>query len=287
MYNIREILVDIFYDTVNFWKEEPVLQQALNSSIENTEFYAADDYPDLKLSLNKNKSGNIQVVRAKTFQMAIDIHKKFNDKKIAVLNFASATHPGGGVKSGSRAQEESLCRCSTLYPTLIQKRLRDKYYDVNIKARNYYFSDACIYSPHIIICKSDDDIPERMKPDDFVTIDVITCAAPNLRYETEIEKREPNRTEKLYNLHVKRAKHIMHVAAFNNIDVLILGAFGCGAFRNDPDIVAKAFKSALSEYRYMFDEIIFAIYCNNYEIGNLEAFQSTFTAKQKAKELNV
>lgn len=65
------------------------------------------------------------VTKSKTFEAAMRLRKERPDAKIAVLNFASATNPGGGVKSGSSAQEESLCRCSTLYPTLNQRKLWD------------------------------------------------------------------------------------------------------------------------------------------------------------------
>lgn len=102
-------------------------------------------------------------------------------RKIAVLNFASATKPGGGVINGSSAQEESLCRCSTLYPTLDRRFLWQSYYDVNRAAGDVLHTDACIYSPGIVICKTDENFPERMPQEDWVTVDVISCAAPNLR----------------------------------------------------------------------------------------------------------
>ena len=79
--------------------------------------------------------------------------------------------------------------------------------------------------------------------------------------------------QELYALHVKRAKHILQVAAANEADILILGAFGCGAFQNDPDIVAKAYRKALEDYRNSFDSIVFAIYCSGRDKANFEAFE--------------
>jgi len=224
----------------------------------------------------------IRISKNKTFEVAMKLHQEFPDKKIAVLNFASATRPGGGVKSGSSAQEESLCRCSTLFPTIDRKWLWQKYYDVNRAAQNVLHTDACIYSPGVILCKTDESIPKRMKPSDFVTVDVISCAAPNLRNEPANyhypETGKPVRMDpdQLRSIHMKRARHIMHVAAANKVDILILGAFGCGAFANDPEIVAQAYRMAIIEYLPRFDVIEFAIYCKDHETDNYKAFYERF-----------
>ena len=199
---------------------------------------------------------------------------------MAVLNFASATNPGGGVKSGSSAQEESLCRCSTLYPTLNQRWLWDQYYLPNREANDPLHTDVCIYSPDVVICKTDESIPQRLPEERFVTVDVLTCAAPNLR-PTPGNRHNPDASraasvtrQQLFELHVKRAKHILHVAAASGVDCLVLGAFGCGAFQNDPNVVARAYAVALKEYRHYFDTIEFAIYCREWETENYNAFKA-------------
>lgn len=84
--------------------------------------------------------------------------------------------PGGGVKNGSSTQEESLCKCSTLFPTIDRKWLYEKYYAVNCQARDNRHTDASIYSPGVIICKTDGSIPQRMPEKEFVTVDVISGA---------------------------------------------------------------------------------------------------------------
>ena len=78
--------------------------------------------------------------------------------------------------------------------------------------------------------------------------------------------------DELYRLHLKRAKHIIHTAAFNNADILILGAFGCGAFENDPETVARAMNDALTEYRRYFTAVEFAVYCTERDISNYSIF---------------
>lgn len=277
MIDRKKQLIEVFEDTQKFYTEDPTLKSAVKKSRENTRLYEADEYPEL--SGTPGRSGAVRVTKHKTFEAAMALHKEYPDKKIAVLNFASASRPGGGVTNGSSAQEESLCRCSTLYATLNAKPMWQGYYDVNRNMHDILHTDACIYSPGIVICKTDDSIPKRLKTEDFVTVDVISCAAPNLRNEPankhNPETGKPMRIEpqKLYDLHLSRTKHILHIAAANDIDIIVLGAFGCGAFQNDPNTVAKAYLDALKEYGNRFDVIEFAIYCRDYETENYDEFK--------------
>ncbi len=276
MMDRKQRLIEIFQDTQKWYTEDEQLAAAIEASRNATVFYGADDYPPL--AEKRQAVCEVTVVKGKTFQTAMDELSAHPERKTAVLNFASATRPGGGVKTGSSAQEESLCRCSTLYPTLDRRFLWQKYYDVNRAAQNPLHTDACIYSPGVIICKTDDSFPERMPRDQWRTVDVISCAAPNLRSESyNVHNPEAGaglkltRTEQ-YGLHVRRARHILHIAAANGVDTLILGAFGCGAFLNDPYAVARAYRDVLPEYKYCFDRIIFAVYCRPYETENYDAF---------------
>ena len=72
----------------------------------------------------------------------------------------------------------------------------------------------------------------------------------------------------------------MNTAALNNADVLVLGAFGCGAFANDPWAVARAYKDALEEYGQYFKYIEFAVYCRDYETENYDAFRQTLCGRR-------
>jgi len=117
-----------------------------------------------------------------------------------------------------------------------------------------------------------------MEENTWVTVDVISCAAPNLRRRPgTVHNPENGRTvtvsdDELYQLHLKRAKHIMHIAAANGADAVILGAFGCGAFANNPVVVAKAYRDAVTDYRQYFQLIEYAVYCRKNETANYEAF---------------
>ena len=281
MFDRRERLIQVFEDTKAFIREEPVLSQKAAEARQATEFYNANEYPEI--TAFADKAGTIRVTKHKTFEAAMAIHKSHPAWRIAVLNFASATTPGGGVTKGSSAQEESLCRCSTLYPALTGKALWDAYYSVNRAARNPLYTDALIYTPGVIICKTDDDFPVRLAQQDWVEVDVITCAAPNLRqrpgniYNHEQSAPVVVSPEELLQLHKSRARHILTVAASKGVDALVLGAFGCGAFQNDPTVVAEAYKSVLQEFKSYFSLIEFAIYCRLQETGNYDAFNRVFS----------
>jgi len=276
--DIKTRLVDIFQDTQQFYNTNPALASAVAASKAGTKLY---DAGAATLPANVCKAGAVSVTKSKTFEAAMRLAKQYPGKKIAVLNFASAIRPGGGVKSGSSAQEESLCRCSTLYPTLDRRFLWQNYYDVNRASGNVLHTDAGIYSPGVVICKTDSDYPERMPQENWCTVDVISCAAPNLRNEPA-NKYNPETGEPvgilpadLQRIHEQRARQILAVAAANDVDILVLGAFGCGAFRNDPQVVAKAYANVLKDTKEFFDLVEFAIYCRDYETANYDAFKKT------------
>lgn len=277
----KQRLIEIFEDTQRFYRENAQLANAVQTAKAGTKLYEPEEYPG-ELPPTSSQC-EIVVTGHKTFEAAMLVHAKHPDWKITVLNFASATNPGGGVKTGSSAQEESLCRCSTLYPTLAQDRLWNQYYQKNRDAHDNLHTDACIYSPGIVICKTDDAYPERMEEKDWIIVDVISCAAPNLRkrpgtiHNPEYGKARTPTAVQLYDLHLNRAKHIFHVAAVNGADALILGAFGCGAFANDPAIVAKAYRKAIADYRQFFRRIEFAVYCRETETVNYDAFRRAIT----------
>ena len=279
MYDRRERLIQVFEDTKTFIREEPTLAQKAAEARQATEFYPAEVYP--QISAQPDKAGAIRVTKHKTFEAAMLLHREHKDWRIAVLNFASATTPGGGVTKGSSAQEESLCRCSTLYPALTAPSLWDAYYSVNRAARNPLYTNALIYTPGVVICKTDDDYPERMEEKDWVEVDVITCAAPNLRqrpgnmYNLDQSAPVVVSPEELLALHKSRARHILTVAASKGVDAIVLGAFGCGAFHNDPTVVAEAYKDVLEEMKGYFSLIEFAIYCRPQETANYDAFRRT------------
>jgi len=266
--------IEIFQDTMNWIKEDPDLSASIPIAKKNTTVFYEDNYP--LFSWSRVKENIITVSGDRSYQAAIRLHKENPDAKIAVMNFANAFHAGGGVTKGSGAQEECLCRTSTLYPLLNRRTLRDTFYKHHYKVNTRKATDSLIYTEGVIICKTDEDLPKRMPREDWVTVDVITIAAPNLRvksniYDPLVNSGTDMNNAELFGYHVKRAIHMLTCAAAKDADILVLGAFGCGAFRNDPEIVAKAYKTSLQEFPKVFRQIEFAVYCppgssKNYDI---------------------
>ena len=276
-YVTREDMAAIFRDTEEFYKRDENLRAAIQESIKATTFYAADDYPDLPA--RRFKKTAVSVVRRRSLDAAIAMQKRHLELKITVHNFASATNPGGGVRHGSRAQEESLCRCTTLYPVLNTQENMDRYYTVNRERGDSIYDDACLYTPEIVVCKSDIDRPARLPRDKWDLVDVITIAAPNLRARPNNEYNpgdaEPARLtdEELFKLQETRIRHMFTVVAHHGADIFVTGAFGCGAFKNNPEVVASVYKKILPEFEGCFKEIVFAIYCRPNETQNFGAFE--------------
>lgn len=186
---------------------------------------------------------------------------KFNNGVIpCVLNFASFTRPGGGFIKGSIAQEEALCHVSNLYNVLLSFK---EYYDKNYNAdsfKNGLYDNWAIYSPSIYFKINGEECYAN----------VITCPAPNYNIYKTIPLYKDILGDIIYDDVLRsRIKYVLNIARDNEQKVLILGAFGCGVFGNDPIKVASIFKSELRNYK--FEKVIFAIpHTNN---GNYVAFK--------------
>ena len=188
-------------------------------------------------------------------------------KNIAVLNFASFKNPGGKFLDGGMAQEECLCHNSTLYNVL--REFNDTFYKPNKKLLNRgLYSDRLIYSKDILFIGPENNIKKA---------DVITCAAPNIKPGLKYKTITMNEVETVL---FYRILLILNSACKNNIDTLILGAFGCGVFGNDPNMVACKFKSLLDVFDGCFNKVIFAIPCNNnHSCYNHDVFKSILGGK--------
>ena len=160
-----------------------------------------------------------------------------------VLNFANGTSPGGGFFRGATAQEESLCRCSALYWTLVG----DPMYLHHACHFEVESTDWGIVSPQVpFICNDSGTFF-----DNPILIDIVTSAAP---YAPKVGK--PRSRELLRD----RIQRILHIAAGQRYTSLVLGAWGCGAFGNDPIQTAEDFKAAIvNNFNRQFTDIVFAI----------------------------
>lgn len=178
-------------------------------------------------------------------------------KRVAVLNFASYKHPGGQFLDGSSAQEEALCHESVLYEVLAAYKV--SYYEKNQReGMNYgYYRNRLLYSEGVLF--------EREGSERW--FDVITCAAPNMR---SIEY-HPDKIAGNSQALTDRIDFMLSVASSYNPDVIVLGAWGCGVFKQDPKEVAEAFRCGLEKYR--FENVVFAVPGNN---ANSAAFRNMF-----------
>ena len=181
--------------------------------------------------------------------------------RVAALNFASAKNPGGGFLNGSQAQEESLARSSALYPSLCRAR---PYYDLHRAGSSCLYTDAMILSPDCPIIRDEEgrllDAPQ--------TATFLTSAAPNAG-AIQAEER-PLLRETLR----RRAHRVLSLAASQGHESLVLGAWGCGVFRNDPEMVAGVFADLLrGEWAGRFRCVVFSVLDDSPGQAKLHAFQ--------------
>jgi len=171
---------------------------------------------------------------------------------LACLNFASAKRPGGGFLNGSAAQEESLTRSSGLYATL---QTQPKFYAYHRRLGSGYYSSQVIFSPDVPVFRDD---AGRLLEQPW-TASFLTAAAVNAG---TVRGRRRGREEKIAAAMEERIRMVLAVAAHHRRDALVLGAWGCGVFRNDPQQIASLFAKVLAEtpFANCFRHIEFAVY---------------------------
>lgn len=193
---------------------------------------------------------------------------------ILVLNLANPVKPGGGVRNGARAQEEDLCRKSSLLVSLESSGAK-KYYDYNKSLNTYMGSDALMITPYVEIIK--DENGELL--DETVIVSVLTCAAPMISHGKEgLSEAEYERL--VYN----RIMGMLKCAAYLGYKHLVLGTWGCGAFGNDARVMSDLFCRALKELNYnrhgekdLFCRIDFAVLDRTVDQYNFKEFYRNFS----------
>ena len=172
-----------------------------------------------------------------------------------MLNFANPENPGGGVQIGAMAQEECLCRSSNLFACISDQNVFDEYYGYHRSLKSHFYTDRLIYTKNVTVFKDDSPVPQMLPETDWFDVDVITCAAPYLG-----GSKYTNLTV-LRHLFRSRIANILESALDNHVDTIVLGAFGCGAFKNPVQLVAEEFKAVIKNGQYCkkFKNIVFAI----------------------------
>lgn len=194
-----------------------------------------------------------------------------------VLNFASAVEPGGGWLRGAIAQEESLVRSSTLFSTFLKSDGTPKnFYDKHIAANDPIYSHAAIYSPDVLIFKDDyGNFLERNYKTNF-----LTSAAVNqngFSFASLSEDQEDMLHDQICDAMEERIDRVLSIAVENNQTHIVLGAWGCGAFGNSPDLIADMFFETLTnKFKNCFEEVHFSILDNSKEEYYIEPFRELF-----------
>lgn len=226
------------------------LEEDLKNCLNNTKLYVED------ININDIQKSDQKCKFEFTKETTMSAAKRLFDNKgsVCILNFASAKHPGGGFENGSMAQEESIAYISSLYDSL--NKFYDDFYAFHLKKCNAFYSDRIIYSKGIIVFK---DEKYNLLENPYY-INVITSPAVNAG--TVINWNNPKETQKINPAMEQRIRKIIKTAIVNGDKTIVLGAFGCGVFKNKIEDVAKIFKKVLitEGYKDYFETIVFAIY---------------------------
>lgn len=281
----REKYIKCFEDTVEYASTN--IKDKTLKMIQETEIYSSLDTKDTIKNL-KNINGektHVSIHDNRTISECMVtnfIHCANEIENLAFVNFANAINPGGGVKHGSPAQEESICRSTNLYLALesphilldyyIPNQIKDHYKFSKTSSYINYGSEDCVWIPNVTIFKTDPPVPEVPNlMDEQYTVNCISCAAVDLSSIYGITPKDKLQIEATTRTRIER---IVLLAISKNVKCLITGAFGCGAFKNDPKLISRIWKETIIKYNGYIPMIKFAIPDKNSE--NYKVFKKEF-----------
>ncbi len=255
MYPSRKKAAEIARDTIeilaagrytNSRGEKVVIRQLVEDAMNGTIGYPPD--ATLPNVVPTDRQAVFEVVNDTTLEAARKlVSEGFNP---AALNFASARHPGGGFLNGARAQEESLCRSSALYECINGNAM----YRHHATMGGGFYSNYAIYSPAVPVFKDDDgnrlDAPYLCA---FVT-------APAVNAGVYVKDHKRHRHDEVRGEMRDRIEKVLAVMAGHGHNAAVLGAWGCGVFKNDPEVIAELFAQALrGRFAGVFAKVVFAV----------------------------
>ncbi|MBV9926138.1 MAG: TIGR02452 family protein [Acidobacteria bacterium] len=228
----------------------------VRAALDGTRLYRPADFPEGIEGCGPvpERGGvEVEVTPETSLQAARRLALGASRPDVLCLNFASAKNPGGGFLSGSQAQEESLARSSALYASLTS---RPEMYEFNRRVGTCLYSDHMIYSPRVPVFRDDEgrllEEPYRVS---FITAPAVNAGA--------VRRNERNDAGAILPTMRRRLGRVLWVAALQGHTALVLGAWGCGVFRNEPAEVARLFAEALGPggpFRECFRQIVYAVY---------------------------
>lgn len=229
-------------------------------SIETTKVYLPTSFKEIE---NDERSKEPLVIFNNCDTVTAVFKHRQNHRKLAILNFASFLLPGGGYIEGSMAQEEAICTDSNLYNIL--SKMSEFYEENKNHTNNSFYDNRGLYTPGVVF--------ERLSQGIRTQADVITCAAPN---KNRLMNWEGFKEEDNIKVLSDRIKFIKNIAESNDVDTLILGAYGCGVFGQNPEEVAELFDEIFKTTTIR--KIVYAVPGND---KNAEVFKIKFNERKE------
>lgn len=248
------------------------IADSLARACEGTTLYSPDCFAEVFAKLDTARgrfATEFLVENATTLSAARRLVDADGSLDPLCLNFASAKNPGGGFLGGSRAQEESLARASGLYVCI---NPISEYYDTNRSCGTSLYTHHMIYSPKVPVFRDDNDelIPAPYLAS-FVTAPAVNAGA--------VRQNEPQRAALIESTMLERIERVLAVALLHGHDTIVLGAWGCGVFKNEPADVARWFHRHLAEnerFKGAFRNVVFAVLDRSNNKSTFRAFASQF-----------
>ncbi|OQP46914.1 TIGR02452 family protein [Niastella yeongjuensis] len=258
------ILEKGFYNNTQGEKVDISLIQ--KNAVDNTQLFKPEQLDEL---LNNTKKENsFQTQYEVTNETTCDAARRLVSEgmqDVMCLNFASAKNPGGGFLGGALAQEECIARASGLYPSLLTAM---EYYNYHRKLGTCLYSDHMIYSPAIPIIKDEGG----QVLDEPVCVTIVTSPAVNAGV---VRRSEESNIEKIIPRMRMRVEKLLALCQNKQHTTLVLGAWGCGVFQNEPEEISELFREALTgKFANQFQRVVFAVKTNKESI--IEPFEKRF-----------
>ncbi len=257
------------------------IETALNAAILTSVHYTPADFDrvsaqrDHILAEKVEQASEFEVTNESTLHAAARLAQAADNAGVLALNFASARNPGGGFLRGSQAQEESLARASGLYPCIVQMKAM---YDTNRRFRSCLYTDNMIYSPRVPVFRDDSDrlleVPYLVS---FVTAPAVNAGVVRRRGRTDAGR--------IGDVMLDRIEKVLSLAVIQQHETLVLGAWGCGVFRNDPNDVARWFGDHLTGnglFARAFKKVVFAVLDRKESRSVIRPFESVFLVSSGA-----
>lgn len=234
-----------------------------------TRLYVPGELPHNRSLGSRGRQTSFETTGETTLAAARRLVRSGTYGHVAALNFASARNPGGGFLGGSLAQEESLAASSALYACIAPQT---EYYATNNASTSAYYTDHLIFSPRVPVFRDDEFelIPERY------LLSFITAPAVNAGVVLERDADASNRIAEVMH---RRTNIVLNAAAVNGVDCLVLGAWGCGVFKNDPETIATIFAQSLLEpgpFAGAFTHVCFAVLDRSTDQSVIAPFRQRF-----------